>query len=150
MSTSLSAKEAADLTGMSKPGIIKAMRQGRISATKDHNGDWRVEPVELFRVYPPVSKPAAVVQNAPEYTPEHIPEHTPENTPTLQVENEQLRQRLADKDDVIDDLRQRLDKEADERRRLTMILTDSRPAAAPEPAPAPKRKPWWLRLFEDG
>jgi hypothetical protein len=34
-----------------------------------------------------------------------------------------LRGRLADKDSVIDDLRRRLDAEAEERRKLTMILT---------------------------
>jgi C4-type Zn-finger protein len=39
-----------------------------------------------------------------------------------------LRERLAEvtefKDNVIEDLRQRLDAEAEERRKLTMILTD--------------------------
>jgi hypothetical protein len=38
-----------------------------------------------------------------------------------------LRGRLADKDSVIDDLRRRLDAEAEERRKLTMVLTDRRP-----------------------
>jgi hypothetical protein len=47
-----------------------------------------------------------------------------------------LRERLADKDSVIDDLRRRLDTEAEERRKLTMILTDRRP-----------RKKWWRRLL---
>ncbi|MGE5713035.1 MAG: hypothetical protein ACM32F_04100 [Betaproteobacteria bacterium] len=50
-----------------------------------------------------------------------------------------LRDRLAEKDDVIRDLRGRLDSEAEERRqaqaRLTALLTDQRPA---------RRRKWWL------
>jgi hypothetical protein len=45
-------------------------------------------------------------------------------------------ERLADKDDMIVDLRRRLDAKAEERRKLTMVLTDRRP-----------RKRWWRRLF---
>ena len=48
----------------------------------------------------------------------------------------ELRARLLDKDAVIDDLRRRLDAEAEERRRLTAILADQRAA------PAPIRR-WW-------
>jgi hypothetical protein len=44
--------------------------------------------------------------------------------------------RLADKDAVIDDLRHRLDRETEERRRLIAILTDQRSQA-----------PWWRRWF---
>jgi hypothetical protein len=54
----------------------------------------------------------------------------------LERENAVLRERLTDKDNVIEDLRRRLDAEAEERRKLTMILTDRRP-----------RKRWWRRLF---
>ena len=52
----------------------------------------------------------------------------------LQVETAVLRERLADKDDVIDDLRRRLDAEAEERRKLTLMLTDRRPQIR-----------WWRR-----
>lgn len=53
---SLSAKDAAERVGMTKPGIIKAIRQGRVSAEKDQKGEWRIEPAELFRVYPPINQ----------------------------------------------------------------------------------------------
>lgn len=56
-----------------------------------------------------------------------------------------LRKRLADKDAVIDDLRRRLDAaearldaEAEERRKLTAVLTDQRG----------RRAPWWRRRSE--
>jgi hypothetical protein len=58
----------------------------------------------------------------------------------LERENAMLRERLAEvtefKDNVIEDLRRRLDAEAEERRKLTMILTDRR-----------LRIGWWRRLF---
>ena len=50
--TSIGPKEAAELVSRSKSAILKAIRDGRISATKDDNGSWHIEPVELFRAYP--------------------------------------------------------------------------------------------------
>ena len=50
---SLSAKEAAEAVGISKHGIIKAINRGRISAAKGKNGEWEIDPAELFRVYEP-------------------------------------------------------------------------------------------------
>lgn len=52
----LSAKEAAKLVGMTKAGVIKAIIKGTISAEKDAHGQWKIDPVELTRVYPPVSQ----------------------------------------------------------------------------------------------
>jgi hypothetical protein len=72
-----------------------------------------------------------------------------------------LRERLADKDSVIDDLRRRLDTEGEERRKLTALLTDQRqqrpsqaqlqqpapkPAAEPEPPPRKGLRGWLIRL----
>lgn len=47
----LSAKEAAQAVGISKQGIIKSITRGRISAVKNKNGEWEIDPAELFRVY---------------------------------------------------------------------------------------------------
>ena len=132
---SLTAKEAADQVGMSRQGITKAIHQGKLSAQKDLNGQWQIEPVELFRVYEPVSctQPAAT----------SFHEDTPTGaTESLARENKLLWKMLADKDDVITDLRARLDAESEERRRLSAILTDSRHV---EPAAQPRS--WWSRLL---
>jgi hypothetical protein len=151
---SLSAKEAAARVGLSKPGLLKAIKQGKVSATKDHNGQWRIDPVELFRVYPPVTgrihqpEGNSFHQNTPEYT---------ENIASLQREVALLRERLADKDDVIADLRHRLDTEAEERRRLTHLLTyqhepdihSREPSSEQPPEPSstpPKRTSFWQWL----
>ena len=133
---SLSAKEAAEHVGMTKQGIIKAIRGGKISAQKDINGEWRIEPVELFRVYTPVNGSL----HQPEET--SLSEDTPENTDSLQREIELLREMLTDKDDVIRDLRGRLDAEADERRKLTLVLTEVQ-----NPAAEVKPKGFWRWLM---
>lgn len=50
-----SLKEAAEATGRGKPAILKAIQKGRISATKNAFGEWKIDPAELHRVYPPIS-----------------------------------------------------------------------------------------------
>ena len=43
---------ASKATVKSKATILRAIRSGKISAEKDVNGVWRIEPSELHRVYP--------------------------------------------------------------------------------------------------
>lgn len=57
----MTATQAADAVGMTRQGIIKAIKTGKISAAKNDNGEWRVEPVELFRVYPARNPDTATV-----------------------------------------------------------------------------------------
>jgi excisionase family DNA binding protein len=49
--------EAAVACGLDKSTIRRAVRSGRISGTRDEAGTWRVEPVELHRLYPPAARP---------------------------------------------------------------------------------------------
>lgn len=53
---SIPLSEAAKQVGKTKQTIIKAIRSGRISAEKNQTGEWRIEPVELFRLWPPVNQ----------------------------------------------------------------------------------------------
>lgn len=145
---SLSAREAAEAVGLSRDGILKAIRTGKISAEKNTNGEWRIEPVELFRVYAPViSSPqtnSANIQSPIGDSPQTSAEPSVES---LQAELRQFQQRLADKDDVIADLRTRLDAEAEERRKLTMMLTDAQRAPDHQQAPPARPRSWWARLL---
>jgi len=45
--------EAAIAVGKSKATISKAIKTGRISAEKQLNGSYKIDPSELHRVYPP-------------------------------------------------------------------------------------------------
>ena len=114
---------AAKATGLSKMTIARAIKKNIISGIKNANGSYIIDPAELHRVYPPL--------------PVEKPFEPPPDPALLQQEVEFLRQRLAErdkqdvsKDAVIDDLRQRLDQEGEERRKtlaqLTAVLTDQR------------------------
>lgn len=47
--------EAAKATGKTKGAISKAIKKGRISADREKDGSYHIDPAELHRVYPPVS-----------------------------------------------------------------------------------------------
>jgi hypothetical protein len=127
--------EAAKATGKSKAALSRAIKLHRISATKQEDGSFQIDPAELHRVYPPIRVEQATQQ---------LPVNTDATAEIreLRAKLEAAAERLADKDGVIDDLRQRLDTEAEERRKvqaqLTALLTDQRPKQE-EPA----RRSWW-------
>ncbi len=74
--------EAAQATGLNRSTILRAIKSGKISGTRDTNGAWSVEPVELHRAFPPA-----------EATPKAVPQHTQPEAHALVAE---LRTQLAD------------------------------------------------------
>src|SRR3546814_12309637 len=48
-------REASEKVGVTRQTLMKAIKTGRVSAENSDNGEWRIEPVELFRVWPPVT-----------------------------------------------------------------------------------------------
>lgn len=50
---------AAKSVGMSKATIHRAIKAGKISATRLDDGSFRIDPAELHRVFPPVGSGAA-------------------------------------------------------------------------------------------
>ena len=137
--------EAARVTGRNKSTILRAIKSGMMSATKSANGDWCIDAAELGRVYPLLASSLATATSA---TTPHATKsngfgngHDAERNGVEIDGTAQLLARLADKDAVIEDLRRRLDTEAEERRqtqaRLTALLSDR---TAPT---APARRSWW-------
>jgi chromosome segregation ATPase len=148
--------------GKGKPAILKAIQSGKISAVKDVHGEWKIEPAELHRVYPPISKeptsepgskePQATIGNA-------------NGNSILEQEVQFLREKLADlarmtdeqRRDLsgrIEDLRHDRDDLRGERDRLLKVieeqagsmrlLTDYRPRTD---APGPNAgRGFWARL----
>ena len=45
---------AAAATGVAKSSVLRAIKAGRISATRDDAQRWHVEPAELFKIFPPL------------------------------------------------------------------------------------------------
>jgi excisionase family DNA binding protein len=50
---------AARATGLSKSTVYRAIKAGRISASRTDSGDYAIDPAELHRVFPPVEADAA-------------------------------------------------------------------------------------------
>jgi hypothetical protein len=62
--TMLSLSEAATAAGIAKSTIWRAIKSGRISATRTHTGTYEVDPAELFRVFPATLKNGDLKQAA--------------------------------------------------------------------------------------
>ena len=116
-------REASEKVGVTRQTLMKAIKTGRVSAEKSDNGEWRIEPVELFRVCPPVNGVQQPLQ----------PDLTGGNTPGLQAENRLLREQIAE-------LRE--DRNAWREQAQRLALTDQR--ATPQPVP---QRGFWSRLF---
>ena len=54
---------AAAAVGRNKTAIVRAINAGKISAAKDENGEWQIDPAELHRIYPPL-RSASMRRNA--------------------------------------------------------------------------------------
>ena len=52
LATTLSLSQAAKEVGVAKSTITNAIKKGKLSATKNPDGSYDIQPVELFRAYP--------------------------------------------------------------------------------------------------
>jgi hypothetical protein len=92
---------ASQATGCAKSTILRAIKAGRLSATRDDIGQWAIDPSELFRVFPALALPAtAATAQSPQM----------ERDATADVLVAELRQVIADLRRGQDDLRQERDK----------------------------------------
>lgn len=119
--------QAAKECGISKGTLSKAIKNGRLSAERQPDNSFLIDPAELFRVFP--RKPF------PETSKETIgnPQETGDNK-ALETELRLLRERLAEKDELIGDLRHerdRLLKVVEEQAGSMRLLTDQRAETAP-------------------
>ena len=62
----MSLSEAAIAAGIAKSTIWRAIKAGRMSASKGATGSYQVDAAELFRVFPATPKSGAMRQDAPE------------------------------------------------------------------------------------
>lgn len=146
--------EAAQATGKVRSTIFKACKSGKISYVMDDHDEIRIDPAELHRVYPPVSR--NIQENVENETRETIGNGN--GNSLLHQEVQFLREKLTelarikdderrDLSDRIEDLRRDRDDLRGERDRLLKVieeqagsvrqLTDQRPQQ-PEPAAAPQ------------
>lgn len=125
---SISLREASQEVGLTRQTILKAIRNGRVSAEKDLNGEWRIEPVELFRVWPPVTAVAGRTMGVA----------GAELSPVAPIVSGEVEALLRAQ---LDDVRADRDRWRDMAERLT--LTDQR--ASPPGLSEPPRRRWFGR-----
>lgn len=124
----LSASQAAKATGKSIPTITRAIKSGKLSASRNGEG-WLIDTSELNRVFPLLPQGANV-------TPKMLDNETPISANMLQVELKALRELLATKDEIISDLKEDRDHWRDMAETVTRQL----------PGPASKAhsgQQWW-------
>ena len=122
----LSLGQAAKETGKSKSVISNALNSGRLSGKRNDKGGWEIDPSELFRVF--------TKQNAKEPEKEQNGTHeNPIQNTLLEQKIRHLREQLDRERELNRDLIRRLDAENEERRKLTMLLTDQH-ATTPQKA----------------
>lgn len=122
----LSASQAATQTGKSIPTITRAIKSGKLTATKLDSGGYEIDAAELFRVFPAVTANSNV-------TPDALGRETPNPDKALEVEVKLLREQLDRERELNDDLA----KDRDHwRQQATALLTDQRPAQA-------VKRSWW-------
>jgi hypothetical protein len=119
---------ASRATACAKSTILRAIKAGRISATRDDLGQWQIDPTELFRVFPALALPGATAEK-PQI----------ERDATADVLVAELRQVIADLRRGQDDLRQERDRwrEALEREQAAHAATQR--LLLPAPATATER-----------
>lgn len=136
----LSLTEAAKQAGIGKTTLWRSIKNGKVSASRDSDGNWLIDPAELSRVYAVVPPVTDETGSGTDTKRDETGDETPLNA---------LREVLAMKDDLIrrqdqeiDDLRNRLSLSEQERREATktlrLLLThQSTDPDAPDGSPLP-------------
>lgn len=122
--------QAAKATGKSKSTIFKALESGKLSSIEKTTAGYKIDPSELFRVFPKTPEPEKIEQSA-------TPENAKENE-YLRRENEILRQQL-----------EREREQADHWRRQATALLTYQPEQKTEtpPEPTAKKSGLYEKLF---
>lgn len=114
--------EAAKETTVSKGTLSKAIKTGKISAHRNEDGSFAIDPAELFRVFP---KQVETPQAEQSETPVKPHGNTTEAT-RLQVELEVAQREATILRDTIADLRTDRDAWRQQAERQTLLLQDHR------------------------
>jgi Helix-turn-helix domain len=98
--------QAAKAADVSKTTIQRAIKSGRLSASRQEDGSYVIDPAELHRAFPRDG-------HADDEMKQSV---TVNATGELRVEVQMLRERIVEKDATIDDLRRRLDQSEEPRK----------------------------------
>lgn len=114
--------KAAEVTGKGKSTIHRAIKSGKLSASRHDDGSYSIDAAELHRVFPKNPK-----EPSPRDTKEPIVEPPAVELEVLRMKAAMLEEQLGRERDNVEDLRRRLDR-AEER-----VLVLSAPQTPSEP-----------------
>ena len=119
--------QAASVSGVSKQKILADLRSGKLSGFQDEQRRWQIEPTELDRAYPDLTRSNEIRADGVEAAGDDPQKTTPNAyLLALQAEKKGLEKHLELVTNERDDLRRRLDQEVEDRRRLITSLVDQR------------------------
>lgn len=149
---SWSISQAAKETGLSKSTISRAIKAGRISALRQDDGAYLIEPAELFRVYPRrVAQPSPNARHDAARNPHEESHATPSHSveilqvklamieAMLQQEKENSRRQQ----ETVEDLRRRLDAASEKVLALAQPAQPLSEVRHDAPRTPQSRRSWW-------
>ena len=125
--------EAAEQIGVSKSTLFRAIRAGRLSATRTDDGLFLIDAAELFRVYPAKGQPVAETR-AEERTVVH--HATVDAMVEIRVRNAELEAQVKALREMLDEARKHGEAWRTQAERL--VIAPPRAAAG-----QPTRRGWW-------
>jgi excisionase family DNA binding protein len=130
--------EAAKATGLNRSTLFRAIRSGRISAARDEQGQWALDPAEVHRVYAPVASGDAS-DGAAQHGAMALQQdaQTDAQVAALRAQLAEMRERLSDRDERLSETRADRDAWREQAQRLAL--------PSPLPAPKPERPMTWWR-----
>lgn len=137
--TAMSLREAATATGTAKSTILRAIKSGRISATRTESGGYEIDPSELARAYGPLRTQHAEHRSVGQDAPPPAPDAT-DNVAALLERVRALESLLTVERERRADLERDRDRWAAQAERLA--LAPPSPPASATPAPSA----WWRRV----
>ena len=166
--TVLSLRAAAKEAGTSKSTILRAIQSGRLSAHRNDDGGYDIDPAELFRVYPPKPRVETPERSAGHMAGRDTPADGPAEPDALAVERvtriAALETEVRGLRDLLAEVKQSRDEWREQAARLTNAIPDLRAnkaephdRCAPDQKAAGLEKPkqcteasagaaWWRRL----
>ena len=139
----LTLNQAAKSVGKSTSTISRYIKDGKLSvAEKSDDGSFKIDPSELYRVFPERHKTSQKEQSATQ-------SQTPSNTREIEL----LEKINTQQSEIIRVLQKQLDEEREERQKITMMLLEHQTQAGVHHKISPSleseqklvKKRWWQR-----
>ena len=122
----LSAGEAAKAAGVVKSTISKALQSGKLSYAEKGPDGYKIDPAELFRVFPKTSETGSEKPPSNDWKPSENPTETGVYASVLEAQLEGLKALIAEKERRISDLEADREQLREDRNRLAQSYQDER------------------------